>query len=233
MRAGWLVAAVAALACLAPTAASALDECRGLQQCVSVVGPWVVVPARADGGLVAVSWELRCPVKGYVIGGTDARATSRLVEVSFRAERGSPVSPGISTRDAALFTGRAASPGGPFAFRPAIGCLPGRGGGGRSQTAVGAARAVVPPGTPLLRRVVTATVRAGVTTTVVARCPARTRLVDAGHAVAFPGAAPPTAAAMRAVRATRSTTAGTVRVQVASPARVVAQAQALCARGGS
>ena len=56
------VAAVAALA--GGQAARAADECRGLQTCLPVTGPWVVIPAAARGEASTVVWELRCPLRG-------------------------------------------------------------------------------------------------------------------------------------------------------------------------
>lgn len=232
------VGALALLAVLVPASASALDECRGLPQCVSVVGPWVVVPSSADGGLVAVAWELRCPLRGYVVGGTDARVTTRAIEVTIRGEKGSPVSPGVTTRRSVLFTARTAAVGGIGAFVPAIGCLPSDGGGGRSQTSVTRSRAVVQPGS-LVRRVVTARVASGETRVVVAGCPKGSRLVEASHAVGFQTKTPPAAAVLGSVRATISRSGGVARVTatrdatVGRGARALVQVQAVCARGGS
>ncbi len=234
----WLAtAALAAAACALPGSALALDECRGLQQCVSVVGPWVVVPARADGGLVTAQWELRCPVAGYVVGGTDARATTRAVEVSIRGEKGSPVSPGVTTLRTVVFAGRRAGGSAPAAFLPAIGCLPSQGGGGRSQTSVGRTQDVVQPGTPFVRRVVVARLRRGGSVTVAARCPRGARLVESSHAIGFRTKAPPSAAQLRSAstRAVEAPAAVLVRGSLgaaAGSARVLLQVQILCARGG-
>ena len=230
-----LVVLVALLAVLAPATASAYDECRGLQECVSVVGPWVVVPVGADGGLSTVAWELRCPLRGYVVGGTDARVTTRAVEVTVRGEKGSPVAPGVTTRRSIVFTAQRVGGGAAAAFVPAIGCLPTNGGGGRSQTSTAARADAVQPGT-LVRRVAVGRLRRGATTTVVARCPAGARVVEARHAVGFRSAAPPTATQLRSV-STRSAQAGSAaRVSGtlgagAGSARVLLQVHVLCARG--
>ena len=61
-----LVSLVAALACsaaLAP-AGGATNECRGIQACIRVVGPWVIVPARGS-----TSYLLSCPGGRSVVGG--------------------------------------------------------------------------------------------------------------------------------------------------------------------
>ena len=233
-----LLLCVVAVAALVPATALALDECRGLQECVSVVGPWVVVPASADGGLVAVDWELRCPLRGYVVGGTDARVTSSRVEVSIRGEKGSPVSPGVTTRRALTFTARRAA-GEIAAFLPAIGCLPSDGGGGRSQTAVRRSQPVLQPGTALQRRVAIARIPAGARRIVVASCPKGTRRVAASHAVGFVTTDPPVAAVLGSVRTTAGTTATTARVVaersvvVGRGIRALVQVHVVCARSGS
>src|SRR5205823_5863747 len=143
------VAAAAALALLAAPA-GATNECRGLQVCVPVAGPWVVVPTGNKVPRPHVEYELSCP-KGFVVGGLDAELTDRSIDVTFQALLGSPVNPGITTSRAALFgaTASAASPA--PSFRPHIGCLPGTGGGRRIPTVAH----VVPPGHPTTRRVST------------------------------------------------------------------------------
>jgi hypothetical protein len=232
-----LLAALAAalVAGALPAGALALDECRGLPQCVSVLGPWVVVPGRTDGGLATATWDLRCPLPGYVVGGTDARATTRTVEVSIRGEKGSPVSPGVTTRRSVVFSGRRQGAG-TAAFLPAIGCLPSDGGGGRSQTSVRRAGGVVQPGAPFVRKVVVGRLRRGASVTVAARCPSGGRVLDVAHAVGFRTKAPPTAAQRAGVstRALQSRSVvlvrGTLTAAVGS-ARVLLQVQLTCTRG--
>ena len=75
-------------------------ECNGIRQCISVPGPWVVVPAR--GG---VTYLLECPQRRGIVGGLDALASSRDVRVAFSANLGAPVSPGTSTTRYAVFRG--------------------------------------------------------------------------------------------------------------------------------
>jgi hypothetical protein len=229
---------LAAVALIVPGTAHALDECRGLDQCVSVVGPWVVVPPAPPGRLATVEWELRCPLRGYVVGGVDSRVTERGVDVSVRGESGSPVAPGVTTRRALVFAGRSATRGGaPTAFKPAIGCIPLEGGGGRAQTSVGARAAVVKPGAPFTREVALARLASGRTRTVVATCPVGRGVVAADHAVAFRTTAPPTRALVGAVSTRQTVGSTTVRV-VASLAAgvprsvpVLVQVHAVCARG--
>jgi hypothetical protein len=232
-----VVLALVAVAAVAPGTARALDECRGLDECVPVVGPWVVVPPAAAGRLATVEWELRCPLPGYVVGGVDSRVTDRGIDVSVRGESGSPVAPGVTTRRALVFTGRSASRGGaPTAFKPAIGCIPLEGGGGRAQTSSGARGAVVKPGAPFTREVAVARLASGRTRTLASTCPVGRRVVAAGHAVAFRTAGPPTRALAGAVSTRQTVGSTSVRV-VASLAGgvprsvpVLVQVHAVCAR---
>ena len=194
-------AAVPALAASVPAVGAATNECRGLQVCVPVAGPWVVVPTTRSVPRPTVRFQLSCP-EGHVVGGLDAELTDRSIDVSFAARLGSPVNPGISTERSALFsalyagtTARVAS------FRPHIGCIPSAGGGGRIPTAL---HAVFPPGTPTVRRAATVRVQAGEIRTVVRRCRPRERLLDGWHALAFRSGTPPTAEQVAALSANRS-----------------------------
>ncbi len=240
----WVVLAIAVTAAigaaLLPGAALALDECRGLPSCVSVVGPWVAVAPPSAGGLTVVDWELRCPVAGYIVGGTDARVTTRAIRVTVRGEKGSPVSPGVTTKRSIVFTGALAARGGPVqAFLPAIGCLPGSGGGGRSQTSVRRTGGVFQPGAALVLRVAVGRVPGGTTRTVTARCPRGARVVDGAHAVGFRTKAPPSPGVLGGVRTVerRASTSVSATVTVGSvvprSVPVVVQVHAVCARGPS
>ena len=115
----------------------AANECKGLQTCLPITGPWVVIPAPARGAASTAVWEMRCPLRGYIVAGIDARVSDRAIDVSIRGENGAPVSPGVTTGRAVVFTALYA--GGaprPTSFQPFIGCIPTSGGGGRGETAV-------------------------------------------------------------------------------------------------
>ena len=101
VRRSLLALTVALAGALALTAGSAraADECKGLQVCVPVEGPWVTVSS------AGADWELPCPLPGYIVGGTDARVTTVDVDVSFRGETGSPVGPGVTTKRSLVFHG--------------------------------------------------------------------------------------------------------------------------------
>ena len=218
--------------------ARAADECRGLQVCLPVPGPWVAIPAPAGGGVPTVSWEMRCPLRGYIVAGIDARVSDRAIDVSIRGENGAPVSPGVTTGRAVLFTavytGTARKP---TTFRPFIGCVPTSGGGGRGETSIRHTTAFA-PGKPLDRRVVERRLLSGASVRATGRCPAGTRLLGAQHAFAFRIDDEPGSTLLNAVRIQRTsagrtvTAVGTVAPSVPQGLRVLLQVQILCSKAG-
>ena len=78
MKRALLGAFVLAVVCAAGARpAHATDECRGLQICVRVHGPWVVVPSRLGSARAPVQFQLTCP-RGFVVAGLDAQLSDRL-----------------------------------------------------------------------------------------------------------------------------------------------------------
>lgn len=208
--------------------AGAADECRGLRVCLPFSGPWVVVPA---GGVV---YELACPLPGYIVAGTDARVATRDVDVSFRGETGSPVGPGVTTRRSVVFrAARSGSTTEPSSFRPFIGCIPTRGGGGRALTSVTAAPGGSKPIQPVRSVVVQRPVRRGVLVVRVV-CPSGSRLIGSTHAVAFRQKVAPSPAMIAAVAVRRAVVGRAVVTRVTAAAgagsRAEVQVRALCAR---
>jgi hypothetical protein len=213
-----LAAVFAALAAgVAP--AGATNECKGLQVCVRVAGPWVVVPASR----APVEYQLSCP-RGFIVGGLDAELSDRAVDIDFLGLLGSPVGPGVTTSRAALFrgvyTGAAARTP---TFRPHVGCIPTAGGG--SGPVPFRAPEAFPPGQPTIRRVRDVRIRPGTTRAIVA-CAASERVISAWHAIAFAGARPPSPALISSVSANR-TVRGNRVVVVAHAGGAVRTAHAL------
>ncbi len=233
MRGRSLIAAVglalaAICAGIAVEVADAADECRGLRVCLPLAGPWVVVPA---GG---VEYELACPLAGYIVAGTDARVAERDIDVSFRGESGSPIGPGVTTRRSVVFRAvRTQTGAGPSSFRPFIGCIPTRGGGGRALTSVSAGGPGAKPTQPVRSIVVARAVRSR---SLVVRivCPTGSRLVGSTHAVVFRQDLSPSGEMLSAVRVSRAVVARAVVARVTSTAaagpRAEVQVRALCAR---
>ncbi|HYI75375.1 MAG TPA: hypothetical protein VEW90_08890 [Gaiellaceae bacterium] len=231
MRAFWaLVAAGAALAVAAP--AGGANECDGLMVCIPVAGPWVAVPTSTGAQRERVEFQLTCP-RGYIVGGTDARLSSRAIDVGFVGTTGSPVNPGITTSRSAVFlgtfVGRSAATA---SFKPFIGCMPQTGGGSRVPTSVSQVR----PGRPVTRRVKTVRVRPG-SATVTQRCSAGERLVGGSHAFGFYTRTPPSPSLVAGVSGAQTVAGGRVAVRVSGDAelagvRAVVQVSALCSRSG-
>jgi hypothetical protein len=230
-----LVAACIAVAALAAGAgpAGATNECRGLQVCVRVRGPWVVVPAQVGTPRTAAQFQLSCP-RGFVAGGLDAELSDRAIDLDFLGLLGSPVGPGTTTSRAVLFRGTytGSSPRRPT-FRPHLGCLPAAGGGAgpvpyRKLQAF-------PPGQPTIRRVRTVVLRVG-SVRAVAACAAGERLISGWHAVGFYTASAPTAALVRSVSVTQTTRGSRVEIRARAGAavggvRAVVQAGVVCGGG--
>jgi hypothetical protein len=223
------LAAVAALAGGAQSA-HATNECRGLQVCVPVHGPWVVVPAARSVPRPRVDFQLSCP-RGFIVGGLDAQLSDRAIDVDFPGRLGSPVGPGVTTSRSALFRGTytGSSPRGP-SFRPHIGCVPAS--GGAPGPVPYRLDAVFPPSEPTVRRVRTVRIRPG-SVRALAACAAGERLISGWHAVAFYTSSPPSTSLVSSVVATRTLRAGRVDVRARAGAevlgvRAVVQAGAVC-----
>ena len=234
-----LVVAVfgAVVLALAAQPARATNECRGLQVCVRVAGPWVVVPSALGTPRPRVDFQLSCP-RGYAIGGLDAELSDRAIDIGFVGKLGSPIGPGVTALRSALFGAAyvGASARAP-SFRPHLGCIPMAGGGSGPvpYRRVGAAGATFPPGEPTVRRVRTVRLQAG-TVRVVAACGAGERLLWGWHAIGFYTASPPSAALMQSVGTTRTLRSGGVLVTVRggaelSSVRAIVQVGAVCAGG--
>jgi hypothetical protein len=175
-----LLVALAGAAALAP-AGGATNECRGIQACIRVAGPWVVVPARGR-----VAYLLTCPGGRSVVGGLDALVTSRDVRIGFDGRLSAPVQPGSTTTRYALF--RAVSVSSHVqAFQPLLGCVPLQGGGGRSTVSA----FVSPPGQSLEYRSRITVLAPGSVGFAKVSCLRSERLVGAWHAIAFRTKKPP------------------------------------------
>jgi hypothetical protein len=226
---GALLAAGAAALVLALPAGAA-NECAGLQVCVPVTGPWVVVPASTTAPRSRVEWQMTCP-RRHIVGGLDARLSVPAIDVAFLGTVGSPVNPGITTSRSVVFVatyaGQArAAP----TFRPLVGCMPSSGGGARVPTAF----TTFPPGRPVTRRVSTVRVRPG-TTLVVQQCARGEHLIGGSHAFAFATRTPPSASLASSISGSEEIRAASIAVRIRGDAelagvRALVQVHALCTR---
>jgi hypothetical protein len=232
-----VVLAALAIAGLAATAspARATNECRGLQVCVRVHGPWVIVPARTTQPREPVQYQLSCP-RGFVVGGLDAELSDRAIDVDFLGSFGSPVNPGTSTSRSVVVRGvyTGSSVRTPT-FRPHIGCIPATGGGAGPVPFRRLQAAAFPPGQPTIRRVRTVDVRAG-SVRGIAACGPGERLISGWHAVGIYGATAPSATLVRSVRSAQSVRGNRVDARARASAaiagvRAVLQVGAVCGGG--
>lgn len=232
MRTAVLATAIVVVLAFGAGTAGATRECDGLQVCVRIAGPWVVVPTSSTVPRPQVEFQLSCP-RRYVVGGVDAELSLRAIDVSFLGRMGSPVNPGITTSRSVVFVASyAGSRGSGPTFRPHIGCMPASGGGARIPTSSSAFQ----PGEPLVRHVSTVRVRPG-STTAVARCSARERLVRAAYAFGFYTRRPPSSSLVGTVSGEQAVTDRSVTVRVQGDAelggvRAIVQVQAVCAVAG-
>jgi hypothetical protein len=235
VRRALLVCIVAGAAALAAGAgpAGATNECRGLQVCVKVRGPWVVVPAQLGAARTGVLFQLSCP-RSFVAAGLDAELSDRAIDLDFSGLLGSPVGPGTTTSRSVLFRAvyTGASARNP-SFRPHLGCVP-LAGGGNGPVPYRKLQAF-PPGQPTIRRVRTVPLHAG-SVHAVAACLAGERLISGWHALGFYTASAPSAALAQSVSATRSSRGGRVEVRAragvaVSGVRAVLQVGAVCGGG--
>jgi hypothetical protein len=213
--------------------AGATNECRGLQVCVKVRGPWVVVPPELGTTRAGAQFQLSCP-RGFVAGGLDAELSDRAIDLDFFGLLGSPVGPGTTTARSIVFRGvyTGSSPRTPT-FRPHLGCLP-TGGGGSGPVPYRRLQAF-PPGQPTVRRVRTVRLRTG-TVRAIAACAAGERLISSWHSVGFYTASAPSAELVRSVSAARSSHGNRVEVRArvgvaVNGVRAVVQVGAVCGGG--
>lgn len=226
-----LLAAAALLsgvgAITAVPAAGATNECRGLNPCVKVAGPWVVVPTGRTVPRPQVQYQLTCPPR-FIVGGMDAELTDPSIDVAFLGSSGAPVSPGVTTQRSVVFVGSYVGdhPRTPT-FRPHIGCIPAAGGGTRTPTGL---RAVTPPGHPTVRRVATGRVRGEAS--LVAACRADERMVGWYTTRAFGTVKPPDAGLVASLFVKTSVRKSSIGVLArAGRGQGMVQLGAICAGG--
>jgi hypothetical protein len=213
--------------------AGATNECRGLQVCVKVRGPWVVVPPELGTARAGAQFQLSCP-RGFVAGGLDAELSDRAIDLDFFGLVGAPVGPGTTTSRSVVFRGvyTGSSPRTPT-FRPHLGCLP-MGGGGAGPLPFRKLQAF-PPAQATIRRVRTVRLRAG-NVRAIATCAAGERLISGWHSVGFYTASAPSAELVHSVSAVRSTRGNRVEVRArvgvaANGVRAIVQVGAVCGGG--
>ncbi len=180
-------------------------ECRNVSHCRAVSGPWVAVPAHGDA-----TFLFGCPMRrSFVVGGSDARASSAAVRVWFDGQLGAPIgTPRFSAKDGGVLLFHAATNNGrPGSFQPILGCVSLIDLSKRATVSARQASGVpgTAPGAPLDLHA--EQVALGLATGVVKpkatlRCPTNEKLVGTWNAFAMGTAIPPSLAYAKAVTIT-------------------------------
>jgi len=171
---------------------SPTNECQKVKNCVGVTGPWVVVPAKSEA-----TFLFGCQTRrGFVVGGTDARASSPRVRVWFDANLGAPIGfpPSNSKLGAVLLFHAVAGDGKQGWFQPTIGCVSLT---DKSKRSTVAALPGTPPGPAVDLRAENVLLRPEKGTseqTKALRCPKGEKPVGSWSALSFNTTAPPDSA---------------------------------------
>ena len=198
------IAAVAAAlaAAVLPASSMAGNECNGVPKCISVPGPWVIVPAHGEAEFL-----LECPGRRGVVGGLDAQVTSQDIRVTFDGLIASPVSSGRTTTRYAFFRAVASS-GKRGAFEPRLGCIPSN--VSRNNTSA----YLAPLGAPLDLAATTIALEPGTVQRRTLGCVTGEHLVSSWDATMFVTKAPPQLGVADDIHVERVTRGGKVTVTV-------------------
>lgn len=102
-------------------APSPTQQCHNLAYCFGIAGLWVVIPANGQA-----TYLFGCPPRaatkgGYLLGGTDAQASSTSVRVWYDGKLGAPI--GLQTPGSALLFHAVTGNAKQGSFRPILGCI--------------------------------------------------------------------------------------------------------------
>jgi hypothetical protein len=102
-------------------APSRTQECHNLAYCFGIAGLWVVIPANGEA-----TYLFGCPpraaTKGaFLLGGTDALASSASVRVWYDGKLGAPI--GLQTPGSSLLFHAVTANGKQGSFQPIVGCI--------------------------------------------------------------------------------------------------------------
>jgi hypothetical protein len=235
---GLVVLVAASVLVLGAGSAKAGKECDGLPVCLRVVGPWVAIPPPGPAAQYpTVEYQVRCPLRGYIVAGLDAEVSDRAIDLGFLGGIGGLVQPGVATTASVVFLGRYTGKAKvPTTFRPLVGCVPTSGGGGRTATVAGAQRPL-PPGKPTTRRVKTVRLLGFSRMVVSHRCASGERLISASHAIGFHTSTPPEPRLLTAVRTVQRVQGARITIVAGASSllagvRAELQVNAVCAKGG-
>ncbi len=165
------------------------NECHNVKlHCVSVIGPWVSVPASGEA-----TFLLSCPKRKGFVGGSDSQASSSNVHIWFDGQIGAPIGQSITTGPFLLFHA-VTDNGKPGSFAPILGCVTPKQ-QASSRATVSARRTAGAPGTnpgaSLEPRAKVVVLVAGSKQSATKSCLRREKVVGSWSALAFATPAPP------------------------------------------
>jgi hypothetical protein len=99
------------------------QECQNLAYCYGVRGPWVLVPAHGEASFLFACPERSAELGAYLLGGTDALASSSHVHVWYDGWLGAPFGSQTQHSTAGLLFHAESDNGQPGAFEPVLGCI--------------------------------------------------------------------------------------------------------------
>jgi hypothetical protein len=192
---------------------AATKECQNVTHCKGVPGPWVYIPANGEA-----TFLFGCPERrSFVVGGSDARASSTDVLVTYDGQLGAPIGePKISAKNGAVLLFHATTVNGkPGSFQPILGCVSLTDLSKRSTVSARLATSVpgTNPGAPLDLRSTEVELQLATglrRPTIDLACSKREKLVGSWSAIAFSTASPPDPAYGKAVTIKTTRTGRTV-----------------------
>ena len=174
---------------------SPTKECSSVPSCVSVTGPWVVVPAHGE-----VTYLVSCPNRiKFLTGGTDAQASSDDIRVWWDGPLGAPLGTPLhresptSNAGTVLLFHAVSNDGRMGSFQPSLGCIKLQDLTKRSTLSarVVAAGPAVTPSAALDLRAKQVLLGPGLTLTAKSSCVRKEKIVGSWYSLAFETPKPP------------------------------------------
>jgi hypothetical protein len=189
-------------------------ECQNLAYCYGVRGPWIVVPANGEATFLFGCPQQAKAVGDFLLGGSDARASSTHVEVWYDGRLGAPI--GVQTPKSSttgLLFHAVTDNGRPGSFQPVLGCINLT---QASKLSTVSAVTTPPVGTlsapPPKFNATLVELEPGWVRTITERCVGKDRLLGGWGAVGFGTAGPPVLP--QAVKITTADVGNSVHAQV-------------------
>src|SRR5581483_1089904 len=201
-------------------APSPTHECQRLHYCLGIAGLWVVVPATGEA-----TYLFGCPprslTKGaFLLGGTDALASSKSVRVWFAGKLGAPI--GKQEPGSALLFHAVTTNGKQGSFQPILGCIDLTQASKRSTVSARQAEAApAPTSAPAPHWHATTLILApGNAQPASTSCLAHEKLVGSWNAVAYGTSGPPKLPAPGAVKVATHSVRNTVQAQITTASTI-------------